>query len=148
MHDPLVKFQLPEQRPDRVFGLRKTKAFESALDLLESSTQCIEGRLTERSIFRCSPFKDCNDPLLFPFLILEAKPEKTSKGFDDIQIQTAFPIWALLKIQEGLQAKVSEGTLTVGPLVWFIANRGDYWRIYGCYITKGERPQYVSCLLI
>jgi hypothetical protein len=47
---------------------------------------------------RTSPFKEGVEPLLFPFLVLEAKSEKSSNGFEDIQTQTAFPILALLKL--------------------------------------------------
>ncbi|ELR07798.1 hypothetical protein GMDG_00419 [Pseudogymnoascus destructans 20631-21] len=60
MHGPLVeKIQLPKKKPDRIFGLKKTKDFAKILD--------IEGRDNDEDS-RCSPFKDCNDPLLFPFL--------------------------------------------------------------------------------
>ena len=148
MYDPLVNFHLPEKRPDRVLGLLKTKAFQKVLDSLESSTHATGARHGGKSIIRCSPFKECEDPLLFPFLILEAKSERNSKGFNASQIQTAFPIWALLKLQEGLQVNLPSDTPTAGPLVWFISNQGDYWRVYGCYATNEECPTYVSFILI
>lgn len=94
---------------------------------------------------KSSPFKDSVDPLLFPFLILEAKSETSSNGFDDIQVQTAFPIWSLLKLQEGLHAKVRNIGPETGPLVWFLANRGDAWRVYGCCATEEPRG-YVSAI--
>ena len=144
IHDPLVKSQLPTQKPDRVFGLRKTKAFDAVLDMLESPANAMIDRVSSTEAIRCSSFKDCDDPLLFPFLLLEAKPEQISKGFQDIQIQTAFPIWALLRIQEDLQGRAYKDTASGSPLIWFFANRGEYWRVYGCYIISGEKSRYVS----
>ena len=89
---------------------------------------------------RSSPFKEGGtEPLLFPFLVLEAKAEKSSNGFVDIQTQTMFPIRALLKLQED---HTTENDL--GPLVWFFANRGDSWRVYGCYVTDDKPPHYVN----
>ena len=66
------------------------------------STSTGTDSVTIRDLIRCSPFKAESDPLLFPFLVLEAKSESSQAGFDDIQTQTAFPIWSLLKLQEGL----------------------------------------------
>ncbi|OBT89299.1 hypothetical protein VE02_02609 [Pseudogymnoascus sp. 03VT05] len=134
MHGPLVeKIQLPKKKPDRVFGLKKTKAFAKILD--------VEGRDNDEDS-RCSPFKDSIDPLLFPFLIIEAKPEKKSVGFDETQTQTAFPIWELLRLQESIRAEASRESQSACPLVWFFANRGDSWRLYGCYVTQTEPKRY------
>lgn len=135
MHGPLVEIQLPKKKPDRIFGLKKTKTFAKILDI---------DRIDSDEASRCSPFKDCNDPLLFPFLIYEAKPEKMSVGFHETQTQTALPIWELLKLQESIRAGISRESHSPGPLVWFFANRGDSWRVYGCYITQNEPKQYVS----
>lgn len=135
MHGPLMKSKPVKKRPDRIFGLKKTKAFAKILDA--------DGRDSEEA-FRCSPFKDCNDPLLFPFLICEAKPEKRSVGFEETQTQTALPIWELLKLQEGIRAEVPRESHSASPLVWFFANRGDNWRVYGCYVAQNEPKKYVS----
>lgn len=135
IHDPLVKKQLPTKKPDRVYGLKKTKAFAKLLD-----TEAEDNDYT----FRCSPFKDFNDPLLFPFLIIEAKPEKMSVGFEEARIQTALPIWGLLKLQESLSGEVSQKSDGATPLVWYFASRGDSWRVYGCYITQTQPKNYVS----
>lgn len=97
---------------------------------------------------RTSAFKEGTDPLLFPFLVLEAKAEKSSSGFVDIQTQTMFPIMALLKLQEDLQKKtvghIESESSESSSLVWFLANRGDSWRVYGCYVSDDEPPRYVS----
>lgn len=135
MYGPPVEIQLPKKKPDRVFGLKKTMTFAKILD--------INGGDSDEAL-RCSPFKDCNDPLLFPFLIIEAKPEKMSVGFEETQTQTALPIWELLKLQENVRADISRESHSTSPLVWFFAYRGDSWRVYGCYITQNEPKQYVS----
>ncbi|OBT81827.1 hypothetical protein VE02_09347 [Pseudogymnoascus sp. 03VT05] len=133
LHGPLMEIKLPKKKPDRIFGLKKTKAFAKILDA--------DGRDCEE-VSRCSPFKDCNDPLLFPFLIIEAKPEKRSVGFEETQTQTALPIWELLRLQEGIRAELLRDSHSASPLVWFFANRGDSWRVYGCYVTRNEPKQY------
>jgi hypothetical protein len=58
------------------------------------------------------------DPLLFPFLILEAKSEKGSENFEHMEIQTAFPIQNALKLQYDL-LKTPGNTMDApgGPLV-------------------------------
>src|SRR5262245_9495571 len=127
IHDPrVVDFRPPRKYPDRIFGLKKTKTVANLLDADRGI-----GNLT----LRCSPFRDLNDPLLFPFLIIEAKPERHSIGFEETQMQTALPIWALLNLQESVRIECSSAADSSPSLVWFIANRGDAWRVYGCYVT-------------
>jgi hypothetical protein len=133
IYDPLVSAHDVPRKPDRVVGLKKTCAFAN---LIETSTLSTD--------LRSTPFAESQDPLLFPFLVLEAKREKTSDGFEEIQTQTAFPIWELLQLQEGMRANTSQGAYSTAPLVWFVANRGDNWRVYGCYITDEEPKSYVS----
>jgi hypothetical protein len=86
------------------------------------------------------------DPLLFPLLILEAKREKDAQNFEQMEIQTGFPIKNTLKLQYDLM-KTRGNTMDVpgGPLVWFFASRGEDWRVYGAVINEEEcRPNYVS----
>jgi len=113
-------------------GLQKTKAFENVLG--KSGI--------DEVIRRFSPFARSRVPLLMPFLIVEAKADNSSDGFDNILMQTAFPIWALLRMQENLRDLTTGYSSQTSPLVWFIANRGDCWRLYGCCVTKGAK--YVS----
>jgi hypothetical protein len=85
-------------------------------------------------------------PLLFPFLILEAKCEKGAQSFEQMEIQTAFPIMNALRLQYDL-LKTRGNTMDVpgGPLVWFSANRGEDWRVYAAFVHGEEgRPNYVS----
>jgi hypothetical protein len=143
IHDPLIGSHLPRQEPDRVYGLQATKNFDQLLSQTASGPLGASGGTTVGERVRSSPFKEGTEPLLFPFLILEAKSESSSNGFGDIQIQTAFPIFALLKLQENLQAEAKASELGAIPLVWFFANRGDAWRVYGCFVSDGETSGYV-----
>jgi len=131
-----------QRKPDRVYGLRETRNFEAILDQIPSSNS--QSGATVRDSIRTSPFKDTDtmESLIFPFLILEAKSEQ-SDGFEQIQCQTAFPIQALLKLQDNLQRKAI-GVSTPAPFLWFLACRGDAWRVYGCYIRDKEPESLVS----
>jgi hypothetical protein len=102
---------------------------------------------TVADILKTTPFKTEADPLLFPFLVLEAKSEASSSGFDAILVQSSFPIRGLLKMQDDLRSNVSDVEGAFDPLVWFLASRGDAWRVYAGYVTKGnngEPTKYVS----
>lgn len=101
-----------------------------------------DGHTSLGQTIRSCPFKDVVNPLLFPFLILEVKSEKSKDGFDDILTQTAFPILALLQLQADLHEKVP-GREGSEALVWFLANRGDVWRVYGCCVTNSNPVGYV-----
>src|SRR5271156_748325 len=147
IHDPLIRSQLPKQEPDRVYGLQATKNFDQLLSKTASGSLGASNGTTIREIVRSSPFKEGIEPLLFPFLILEAKSESSSHGFGDMQIQTAFPIYALLKLQEGLQEQATASELGAIPLVWSLANRGDAWRVYGCFVSNSENSTYVRVCL-
>jgi hypothetical protein len=91
-----------------------------------------------RSVIDFTPFEERKRPLMFPFLISEAKTER-GHSFDACERQTAFPIWKLLRLQDELQIRAQQ-TLSEqgGPLVWFFANRGEDWRLYGCYVDTEE----------
>jgi hypothetical protein len=149
VHDPLVRSQLPKQEPDRVYGLRVTSNFEKLLSQSMANDSVPGISTTIGEAVSVSPFKGVTDPLLFPFLILEAKSENSRDGFYSIQTQTAFPIMALLKLQENLQSKIPNGELGTDPLVWFFGHRGEDWRVYGCYVNKDiQPPQYVSLVFL
>jgi hypothetical protein len=122
---------MPNQQPDRVYGLKHT-------DLLKSFLMSKKGKT-----LRHSPFDD--GLVSYPFLILEAKAEKGAVGFSAVEAQTAFPIRTLLKIQQELQT-VSEPNHEndPGPLVWFLANRGEEWRVYGSIVVGTSYVSYSS----
>jgi hypothetical protein len=104
---------LKAQKPDRVFGLTKTKVFDELTNTLKE--------------MRHTPFTDRE--VLYPFLIIEAKSEKGSPGFESVEMQTAFPIRTLVRLQK--DAKHVHG-VDINPLLWFFANQGDEWRVYAC----------------
>jgi hypothetical protein len=129
------------RKPDRVFGLRETNNFERILDRVPVHSS--DKLATIRDSVRITPFKEAERPLLFPFLVLEAKSESSTDGFTDIELQSAFPIKVLLELQFKLRDKVANVTNS-GPLIWFLAHRGDTWRVYGCYMTENESPSFVQ----
>ncbi|GKZ37575.1 hypothetical protein AbraIFM66950_009188 [Aspergillus brasiliensis] len=147
VHDQLLRSQLPKQAPDRVIGLQSTHNFEQLLSSPVQSQLSGGGSFpTVLDAIRVTPFKSQADPLLFPFMLLEAKSGKSSNSFDAIQVQSAFPIHALLNLQEQLrsQVDVSAEEETLEPLVWFLASRGDTWKVYASYIVRGADKKPAS----
>ncbi|KAK5167487.1 uncharacterized protein LTR77_007186 [Saxophila tyrrhenica] len=127
--------ELPKQRPDRVIGLRETKNIRHLLDQPPRGHPGTQAR-DIRGLVRCAPYKWQSSPLLYPFLVLEAKSDVAPTSFKDISTQTSFPIWSLLNLQRDLRLfhiKESEGP---EALVWFLGYRGNDWKLYGCYITQ------------
>lgn len=111
---------MPQRKPDRVIGLTKTRAFEKHLS-------------TDREN-RHSPCRDDNVLyVLYPFLLLEAKREKGSPGFEHIENQSAFPLFTLVKLQYDLHQR---STRNLNPLVWFLANQGDEWRLHAAVLDN------------
>jgi hypothetical protein len=138
----------PKKEPDRMHCLQRTVMFEKLLQELYSHEE------PERSTWR--PIEEVlqvsinpdngGDPLLFPFLLLEAKGEKGPENFEHMEIQTSFPIKYALKIQYDL-LKARGNTMDVpgGPLIWFLASRGEDWRVYAAFVHEEDgRPNYVS----
>ncbi|KAF5263302.1 hypothetical protein FOXYS1_5951 [Fusarium oxysporum] len=118
-----LRAELPkrEHRPDRVFGLQVTERLCRLLNYAED--------------IRSSPFRLDGDPLVFPFLVIEAKSEKGSDAFTDTQVQTAFAIRELLSIQQELAHVANENEeWDGGPLVWFLSYKGEQWRVFAAYI--------------
>jgi hypothetical protein len=143
LYDPLVRSILPKQQPDRIYGLNQTRNFDKLLSQ-PSVADDMSSSQTLRAVIKTTPFKEGVEPLLFPFLVVEAKSEKSLNGFDDIETQTAFPIWTLLKLQDELRTAAEDDGSESSPLVWFFANRGDSWRVYSAYVVKsGLEIDYV-----
>ncbi|KAE9366418.1 hypothetical protein N431DRAFT_419663 [Stipitochalara longipes BDJ] len=136
----------PKKEPDRIHGLRKTTIFEKYLQEVychEESENCIPRLIEEVLQVSINP-DNGGEPLLFPFLILEAKGEKGAENFEHMEIQTSFPIKNALKLQYDL-LKTRGNTMDVpgGPLVWFFASRGEDWRVYGAFVHEQDgRPDY------
>ncbi|KAL4878167.1 hypothetical protein BJY04DRAFT_209403 [Aspergillus karnatakaensis] len=82
---------LAHHRPDRVLGLGRTHELEQLLAANPSILSTVLG-------------EDADMDLYFPFLVIEAKSEKNTVGFESIERQTVFPIRAMLGLQRSLQA--------------------------------------------
>lgn len=147
VYPPELQRDLPsrEDRPDRVYGLRVTSRIERLLLNAEENPIASKANSTKDGL-RSSPFKVDGDPIVYPFLIIEAKSEKGADSFTDIQVQTAFAIRELLSLQEELAQAAGEGTeWDGGPLVWFLSYKGEQWRVWAAYIEiEGEKKCYVS----
>jgi len=134
-----AQIELQKRKPDRVFGLLQTNRFGRILKrLIQNVQETADDRV------EITPFKHGKEPLLLPFLITEAKTER-GDSFEASERQAAFPIWALLKLQQELQ-KAAKLTLREqgGPLVWFFSNRGEQWQLYGCYTTPEDNAMPIS----
>jgi len=128
------------ERPDLTLGFVETRRFREALNKLPAES---ENEVQYRSFV-----KSVSHPIIFPFLVCEAKSEQSTDGFGDIEVQTKFVIHTLLKIQEGLQNESAKHGISppTCPMVWFFAYRGADWRIYICYTEKDKKgnSRYVS----
>jgi hypothetical protein len=129
-----LRAELPkrEDRPDRVYGLQVTERLSRLILSAES--------------VRSSPFRQDGEPLVFPFLVIEAKSEKGSDAFTDTQVQTAFAIRELLSIQHQLaRVALEDKEWDAGPLVWFLSYKGEQWRVSAAYIhDQNDKTSYVS----
>jgi hypothetical protein len=110
------------RKPDGVYGLRRTGVFDSLLE------RHGDGLWT-------SPFG--NETVLYPFLVVEWKSEQGGPGFSSIERQTAFPIRTMLRLQQHLFTR-GGSRAGVNPLVWFMGNQGEDWRVYAC-VTDEQR---------
>jgi hypothetical protein len=135
------------RRPDRIIGFQDTGSLARRLDPIAHRLQDEAGIKTIRETTECTVLNHKSGLLLFPFLVIEAKSE-TGEGFSACARQTAFPIWKMLKIQEELQSKSGENLEYGGPLLWYIAYRGEEWRLSGCYTVKKQGSVYYVCLLV
>lgn len=131
---------IKRRRPDRILGFQETGSFSRRLEkynLMAGRSENEAGLETIWETVESTVLNHKGNSLLFPFLIVEAK-SRNGASFEDCDAQTALPVLKMLKIQEDLQRK-SQMTLEYGgPLVWYIAYRGEDWRLSGCYIS--EKP--------
>ncbi|KAL2800104.1 hypothetical protein BJX66DRAFT_291345 [Aspergillus keveii] len=115
--------------PDRVYGLRETRHVGEILQTALSGNSPVQDLVARQ------PHSSDGKPLLFPFLVVEAKGSKASDDWHSICLQTAFPIYTFLNAQQSLRAKAGHqlSRPTSDPLVWFIMSRGEDWRVYLAY---------------
>ncbi|KAF4184210.1 hypothetical protein CNMCM7927_008210 [Aspergillus lentulus] len=120
----LLEQGVSQRHPDRIIGLEHTASLKQLLPSSQS--------------LRHSPFADGH--VSYPFVLIEAKSEKGSPGFESVERQSAFPLRTLLKLQQDLQ---QVNHIPISPLVWFMANQGDEWRVYAC-IVDGTRYRIID----
>jgi hypothetical protein len=142
--------KLKNRRPDRILGFQETNSLSrrfSQYDLMAGQLGDDPALKILWETVESTVLNHKGNALFFPFLVIEAK-SRNGASFDACNIQTAQPILKMLKIQEDLQAK-SQMTLEYGgPLLWYIAYRGEDWRLSACYISeKPDEHLYVSMRL-
>jgi len=107
--DILKSTMQKREKPDRVYDLRMTKRLERLLEQTEDKRPASGRKMIGESI-RSTSFRPDGQPIVFPFLVLEAKSEKRKDDFNDIEIQTAFTIHSLLTIQEDLKTAARDNS--------------------------------------
>ncbi|KAF1847824.1 uncharacterized protein K460DRAFT_363850 [Cucurbitaria berberidis CBS 394.84] len=147
-HDQGANFDPVRKKPDRIHGLQSTANLENLLrrhcDAQSQQKDEPSKRLLDIIQTTCNPDSG-GKSLLFPFLVMEAKSEKGGSNFDEIEVQTALPIRNLLMLQHELQhAECNKMEVPGGPLAWFLADVGETWRVYGCYVTWSEDEPHPS----
>lgn len=148
IHDADLQAALPKkEEPDRVFGLRKTKRLDHLLRWTEDKRVSAGGKMIGDSL-RSTLFRPDGESIVFLFLVLEAKSEKGRDNFNDIETQTAFAVHALLTLQAELKNAAGEDSeWESGPLVWFLAYKGEQWRVSAAYIEyKSDIRHHVSTI--
>lgn len=150
-HDPPLQTSLQPPKfkysevVDRIYGLRQTDKFRLVLDSIDK--RYIETRnIPLRESIKFSPLSSGgNEPLLFPFLIMEAKSSK-GRSRSETHMQSAFCIRQLLEIQRDLvTAAEYELQDETDPLIWYIATRGEQWDIYAGFVEVDQDiTRYVS----
>lgn len=150
--DPDGSFNGVTKEPDRIHGLNMTNKFEKLLGRRYchgDRAGCLQQTVDEAVPISINPVNG-GKPLLYPFLIMEAKSEKSGDSFAQIEAQTCFPIRHALRLQHSLMRMPGNRfDVPGGPLVWFFANKGESWRVYGAYMRVEEdmnEPSYVSFL--
>ena len=109
------------KRPDRVYGLSNARLIK---DYLKSAKPRV----------RSLPFRKKLKAPHYPFLILEAKSEENKReDFPQMFEQTKSSIFTLLKLQVDLRNCASKDKERPCPFVWYLAFKGERWRLYACY---------------
>ncbi|KAM0452045.1 hypothetical protein ACHAPV_009669 [Trichoderma viride] len=151
-HDPEITKELgKKEKPDRVYGLRRTRNIQLLLHDIatqrpdpEASTDPGQtGRPSARR-FMNQPMNAKGDRQLFPFLVLEAKTG-SSDEWHAINMQTAFSIRTFLDSQQQLHSAASAlvSDWKARPMVWFFSNKGENWRLCAAYteVAPAERDR-------
>ncbi|KAL2697731.1 hypothetical protein AAEP93_011635 [Penicillium crustosum] len=132
-HDPTIQKELPSAtKPDAIYGLRQTRNIENLLnDTAGIGRPEDDQDMLVHEILGDPPLSEEGDPLVFPFLLLEAKSAKSADSdWNSIKLQSAFPVRTLLCTQELLKNMTERhAKRRADPLVWLLMNRGEDWRV-------------------
>ena len=116
-----------DRRPDRIYGLRNIPKDSRQLN----SDANVIGKV------KSSPFQESLNHIHFPFLLVEAKSEKSSDKLGNIYKQSEGSIRRMLKLQADLISRVrlerDKRPILTGPLVWFFSFKGTQWGLHMCY---------------
>ena len=136
-----------QEHPDLIYGLRETRNLAEALySPFSKYIRADGGPVLLNEALRVGPFKRIGEPLHFPFLVFQPKSAK-SEDFASIAKQTASSIQTLLKMQADLQKKCEQrNNWQEGPLVWFLSNRGENWRLAACSVDNTNGEENYVCL--
>ena len=136
-HDECIpaEYKLRTHRePDRVYGLQKTRRLARLLD----DTSTPSGHIIGQTL-RSSPFPSRSEQIIFPFMVLEAKSEKSQNSRSATQAQTACAIITFLQLQSKLTKAARDvcpdtrASLSQ-PLVWFLTHKGEQWSISAAFL--------------
>ncbi|KAL4962169.1 uncharacterized protein BDV14DRAFT_210694 [Aspergillus stella-maris] len=134
------------EQPDRVYGLIETQNIKELLDSPYRRTAADGSQESVRDTLEASPFKGDRKPLLFPFLLVEAKSD-TIGDTAGLERQSAFTIRRLITIQDELRAATGKETSWLtGPLVWFFGWHGEDWYVRSSFIDD-TGPSQRYCIL-
>lgn len=132
------------QKPDAIYGLRKTRNIENLLyDTRKRKMDEMDDPRQLHEVLDPSPYEQAlngtGDALLFPFLVVEAKSGLSRNDWHSINIQTAFPIRTFLQIQARLIDTANHPyPNALDPLVWFFSHKGEDWRLSMAFCEKSE----------
>jgi hypothetical protein len=136
------------EQPDRVYGLIETQNFKALLDSANKRVTLDSEEQLLRDTLEASPFRGDRKPLLFPFLLIEAKSDTVGDSAG-VEMQSAFTIQRLLTVQGELRtATGAETRWLTGPLVWFFGWHGQDWHIKASFVDDavGSLSKFVSAV--
>ncbi|KAL4944074.1 hypothetical protein BDV06DRAFT_188256 [Aspergillus oleicola] len=122
------------EQPDRVYGLYQTENFKMLLNLPDKRLPHDGDRRFLRHTLNVTPYKSDLEPLLFPFILVEAKSDTVGDAAG-VDLQSAFSLRRLLLLQEELRAATeSETVWRPEPMVWYFSYHGYYWRVGASFV--------------
>lgn len=144
---PIRKGQGSEE-PDRVYGLQDAGSLRRVLNSTGKHAANAGTIQPLRESIEVTPFEDEGERLLFPFLIMEAKSSKQGDAAA-VEMQTAFCIQRLLKLQHELRRSTEDSSGAFEPLVWFVSWFGERWNVAGCFVNDTRTPvEWVRVLIL